>query len=183
MVDYQLEDNYPLLDDDVKKSRLEEIPDPPKPVKRVNRNINIFDKLLKKQEQGKGPFLLLMKENGDDEIIEGIQEGALHIQKKNGRKKTILIKNRKIRSLKYGGDRIKYFNGYENNASLYPEEPRWDSNSFNMYLRKVYLTREDFEKKGFKFDPMFIVVIILVGLAVGAFYLWRTGAFQNILGG
>lgn len=188
--EYELADNYPIPE--VPKPKFEFTPTSkvPKPIRKVEVPIfkkktgfmQLFKKKAKKDDFHE-PILILMRESGEDDILEGVSEGKLSIKKKDGKDRLIYIDNAKMRSLNYGGESLKYYIGKESEATLYPLDTVHDSRSLLVYVKKIIFDRQELESTGFKFDPLVITFVVLAVIAIVGYFAFRNGWFAGLFGG
>lgn len=190
MVNYKLRDNISLEEPAPIKSEIIEekkLPETPVPVKdeflRKNGLVG-KSKVKAKELEEKQPLLLLLKENGDAEFVKNVNQGVFTVVKKKGGEKSILIDNKKIFNLRYGGEKVKIRVGYENEATCYPLDQEHDSRMLNILLKKIVFDREEFAKgtKGL-FDSSVLLAIGVGIVIVAIYFLYQNGTLAQIFGG
>ena len=90
-------------------------------------------------EKIKQPILLLMRENGHMDTIEGITEGLFRFRDKDKKTKAITITPNKAFGWAYGGQIIKTYIAYENEAFPYPTDITHDSTTMLRIIERIMM--------------------------------------------
>ena len=88
------------------------------------------------------PLLILMKENGYTDIIEGVKAGEFVI-KTPKQEKSIYLTPDKLTTIKYGENYYKCWIAYENCMSPYPEDPIHNAEMFRKTTQKLAMNWRD----------------------------------------
>lgn len=122
------------------------IPNPRLIKKPFIKTQNLIQKITKKEgkitEELEEPLLLLIKENGYIEPIQGVKAGEFTIEQETSQGKptlkTIYLTPEKIRKLKYGEGSTYYcWVAYENDFDPYPFDPVHGSEMFYKIVQKI----------------------------------------------
>jgi hypothetical protein len=150
---------------------------------------------VKEEElKDKAPFLLLMKENKNIEVIPNVKTGRLIFDTKDGKddingaktaRKAILIDEKKKHELQYGEETIPVFVAYENEATCYPIDVKRDSSALYLFFQKIMLEAALLREGGAGgwFAEFFKKYGIMIVFALGALYFaYEFGWLDGIIG-
>lgn len=113
------------------------------------------------------PILILMKENGYADIIEGVKAGEFIIETPKGEKGIILTPD-KLTTLKYGGEYYKTWIAYENCMSPYPENPIHSAEMYRKTTQKLAMNWRDRDESELWTAKTKFWLYVIGGLAIGA---------------
>jgi len=125
----------------------------------------------------KQPVLLLMRDNSDLDIIQGVKSGMFEIVSSfnKAENKCINLNPNKLLNLNYGGESIKCWVAYESEAVTYPLDVNQDSRDQYQIIKRLAMNYKDLSlgsirgKKVFKIVLITIAVLIIIGtLAVSS---------------
>ena len=124
----------------------------------------------KAKEEVKTPWLFLMMNNGDIKIMDNVKIGRLPLTEPDGTEKWVDINPLKLRRLVWGDGRIDCYIGYEDEAELYPHEPKHHAKIFRDIVVALQLNKGNLQEGG-KFNAKWLLIagIIVVVLGIGYF--------------
>lgn len=120
----------------------------------LTKKKGFFDKFRKQgktevAKELKEPLLLLMKENGYTEIIEGAKPGRFTLDTPGGLKEIFLSPDKQT-TLKYGEDYYKTWVAHENEFFPYPVSPVDSAETFKKVLQKIAMNYREANDQSYK---------------------------------
>lgn len=119
------------------------------------------------EEKPEQPLLILKRNNGFDQIIEGVDAGEFRIQTPEG-EKSILLHTQHLWSIPYGTEHIKFWVAYEDSAMPYPHTPLQTARAMNEMVTSLamnYKNRDEARKINAQ-SKMYFNIIIAVALGL-----------------
>lgn len=118
------------------------------------------------KERLKEPLLELMRNNGFNETIEGVEPGEFVLQMPNGKYKSLVLTTDRLRSWKYGNEIIKKWVAHEDNVYAYPQNPIHSARAFNEIVSSIVLNIGNRDKQKSLEGKGKMILYILIGVAV-----------------
>lgn len=147
---------------------------------------NIWDKIRNKpipiQKELQEPLLLIMKENGYTDIIEGVKAGDFKIQTQKTMK-TINLSPEKLQTLKYGEQYYKCWIAYENCATPYPENPIHTAEMYQKTTQKLSMNWRDRDDTTIITAKTKMWLYIIAAVIIGLVLLFSTPVGKQIIDG
>lgn len=125
-----------------------QIPTPPEELKQkkpqsLNRPF-LENKRGKPNEELHEFVLLLMKNNGHSDFIEGVQAGEFYLKSADGKQeKSILLTPNKLTTFNYNKQYFKGWVAHEDNMSPYPQDPVHNGEMFRKTTQKIAMNYRD----------------------------------------
>ena len=113
--------------------------------------------------------LLLMKNNGHTDFIEGVTAGEFLLQNAHSKEeKTIVLTPNKLTTINYNNQYFKGWIAHEDNVSPYPQEPLHNAEMYRKTVQKLAMNYRDAnEAKYLEAKAKMWIWIALGGLVVG----------------
>lgn len=128
--------------------------------------------------------LVLMKDNGHTEFLEGVQPGEFLIKSQGtGREKSIMLSAKHLQTFNYNKQYFKGWVAHENNASPYPQEPLFLAEIFRQTIQRIALNFRDVnESKLMEAKTKQIVTFVVIGI-IALYVLYIMAKNGNWFGG
>lgn len=127
--------------------------------------------------------VLLAREDGYIDILQGVKSGKLRIKAQNGEYKSILLPDGMKKKLRYAGNSYNCWMAYENCAIALPEDPILEAEMLEKIVSKVVMNVKDVnEIKGMEIRKD-IIKYVIIGLVIIMALLFGTGAGQGLISG
>ena len=126
---------------------------------------------IEQKEELKEFVLLLMKNNGHTDFIEGVQPGEFFLKSADGKQeKSILLTPNKLTTFTYNKQYWKGWVAHEDNMMPYPQDPLHNGEMYRKTTQKLAMNyKEANEAKALEAKRKNTIIIILV--ALGAVYV------------
>lgn len=126
------------------------------------------------------PLLLLIRRTGEIETLEGVKAGIFELKSvlDKTKNRSINLNPNKLLNLKYGGNNLKCWIAYEDEANVYPLDVERDSRELHQILKmmsanyKMLDVDALFNRKTIKW-----IMIILFVIAAAVVLAWQFGLF------
>ena len=143
----------------------------------IKKVLKLFKRPVKELTK---PILILIKENGEAKIYEGVESGDFHIKTDKGEEKIIVLSNSKLLSLQYGGEEYPAWIAYENEATAYPTEIIRDSRTLAQLLRAIANENKELKSAEIELAKYKGIAIILAVIFLAVYLLYTRGAFNGL---
>lgn len=135
--------------------------------------------MFKKQEEVqklKEFVLLLMKNNGHSDFIEGIQAGEFYLKSVDGKQeKSIMLSPKKLTTFNYNGQYFKGWVAHEDNMSPYPEEPLHNGEMFRKTTQKIAMNYKDANEAKYLEAKTKMWLYVMIGGAIIIYIIYIVG--------
>lgn len=126
-----------------------------------------------KVEELKEFVLVLMKNNGHSDFIEGVQAGEFYMKSADGKQeKSILLTPNKLTTFNYNGQYFKGWIAHEDNMSPYPQDPVHNGEMFRKTTQKIAMNYRDANEAKYLEARTKMWLYIIGGIILGLYVLY-----------
>lgn len=149
-----------------------------KPITRPQRVDKAFlkDKKGRPEEELQEFVLLLMKNNGHTDLIQGVKAGEFFIKSADGKQeKSIMLTPNKLTTINYNKQYFKGWIAHEDNMSPYPQDPLHNAEMFRKATQKLAMNYRDANDVAYLDAKRKMWMYIIGGILLGIYVLYIVG--------
>lgn len=133
----------------------------------------MFSKEEENVEELQEFVLLLMKNNGHSDFVEGVQPGEFFMKSADGKQeKSVVLEPKKLTTFNYNNQYFKGWVAHEDNMSAYPQDPLHNAEMYRKTTQKLAMNYRDANEAKFLEARTKMWMYIIGGCIIGVYILY-----------